>query len=287
MVAEKSFHGGASVGEAGGEAAKFEMEEGEGGGFEIAAVAIPPGLFEASEEIVVDVLGVEHFAEAGEAVGASPAGEAGATVRSFGDGEAGEDIINKDGAGAKAAGDLLGGFGVGGPDAGGEGEFGLIGEADGFVGVGDDLNGHDGAEGFVLKEMHGGIDVGEDGGLEKIGAEIGAGIAAIEEASAFLDGVGDEIGHARDVLGTDERAEIGGGIGAGAETKLARFFDAEVDEGVGDGFFDEETFDGETDLAAIGEAAPKRSRGGDIEIGVARERAWRSLPPSSRTEGMR
>src|ERR1700676_1503348 len=194
MIAEHGFHGGGGVAEFGEEGGgKLELEEGVCGFVEIRAVAEPPGLLRAGHVIDVDVFGVDHFEEAGFAVGASPAAEAAAAVGGFGDGEVADGVVDHDGAGAESAGDGFAAVGVGGPDAGGEGEGGIVGASDGFFGIANGLYGEDGAESFFLEEAHGIVYAGDYGGLEEIGAEVGTRMAAAEDGGAVLRCVCEEI----------------------------------------------------------------------------------------------
>ena len=105
-------------------------------------------------------------------------------------------------------------------------------------------------------------------GSKKFGPRSGRGVAAAENFRAARDGVFDQGAHALDVLRTNQRADVGGGIAARTEAQLFGFFDAEGGEFFADGLLDEDSFDGEADLAAIGVAAPDGAAGGDVEIGV-------------------
>ena len=60
----------------------------------------------------------------------------------------------------------------GAPDAGGETEVAAIGEGDGFLVTAERHDGKDGAEGFLPHQAHGRVEIGDEGGSVKIGAEI-------------------------------------------------------------------------------------------------------------------
>ena len=73
------------------------------------------------------------------------------------------------------------------------------------------------------------------------------------------------------MLRADERADVGGRIGAGTGAQLFRFVHAEADEFFGGGFFDEKPLDGEADLAAIGVRPPYGGAGSGFEIGAGED----------------
>jgi len=268
VIAEESLYGAADVLKFSGEAAEFVAEKIVGGTLERIIVVIPPGLFGAGNGVDVDVFRLNHFKEAGAAVGASPTAGAAAAVRRFRDGEVTDGVVDHNGSGSEARRDGAAAGVVGGPDAGGESEGRIVGATDGFVGAVDGLHRENGAEGFFLEKAHRGIDGCNDGWFEEARAEVGASVAAAENFCTASGGVGEEIFHALDVLRADEWPDVRGGIGAVAETEGFCFFDAQLEKLLANGALDEETFDGEADLAAVGEAAPERCAGGYVQIGV-------------------
>src|SRR6266403_5615292 len=129
-------------------------------------------------------------------MGAAPAAGGAAAVRSFCDGEVAYGVVDHHRAGTQAFGDGFASAGVAGPYAGREREGRIVRACDSFFRVRYCLNRKYGTEGFFLKRLHGGIDVGDDRGLEEIWSEVNARMSAAKNACATADGVFNEIDHA-------------------------------------------------------------------------------------------
>ena len=198
----------------------------------------------------------------------APAAIAGAAVRRFGDAVITGDVVDHDRAGVEARGEFAAAASAGGPDTRAEGKRRIVGERDGFVGVFYHLNRENRAEGFFAHQVHGVIDLSDDGGVEKIRAEVGAAIAAGEHARAAFFCFGDLLLDFFELARANQRADFRVGIGGRPEAESIGFFDAESGELVDDGRFGVNTLDRDTGLAAIHEAAPDRGAGGDVQIGV-------------------
>src|ERR1700676_3962752 len=96
-------------------------------------------------------------------------------------------------------------------------------------------------------------------------------MTATENASAAANGVFNEVNHALDVLRANHRADIRGGVVAGADAQLLRFCHTAGGELIAYRLFDEEAFDGKTNLAAIRVATPDGGAGGDVEVGIRQD----------------
>src|SRR6266705_241420 len=102
MAPEKSPEGPAGFSNSGGQtSAEFELQESVGGALKVRSVTVPPRLFAVWQTVDVDVFQLDHFEQAGCAVGASPTACSAAAVRSFCDSEVADRIIDHNGAGAQ------------------------------------------------------------------------------------------------------------------------------------------------------------------------------------------
>ncbi len=124
-------------------------------------------------------------------MGASPAAGGATAVRDLCDSEVADRVVDHHSTGAQAPRDGFAASGVAGPNAGRERKGRIVGASDRFFAIAHGLHGQNGAEGLFLKEFHGGIDVGDDGGLEEIGTHIDARIAAAKNACTAADGIFD------------------------------------------------------------------------------------------------
>src|SRR5712692_4300005 len=148
-------------------------------------------------------------------MGAAPAAGGAAAVRCFGDGEIADGVVDHYCTGTQTLRDSFPSAGIAGPDTGRECERRIVRAGDGFFRVAHRLDREDGAEGFLLKKLHGRIDVGDNRGLEEIWAEIDARMSAAENSCATTDRIFDEIDHALDVMRANHGTDIGIGVTAG------------------------------------------------------------------------
>src|SRR5262245_30316364 len=106
VVAEYAFQCSSSVAQAGAEGVGvLKLQEGVGDVFEIRAVAEPPLLGAARCAVNVNIFRLHQFEQAGFAVSASPAAEAAAAVRRFGDCVVADGVVDHHGAGPELGGD--------------------------------------------------------------------------------------------------------------------------------------------------------------------------------------
>src|SRR5260370_7352903 len=91
---------------------------------------------------------------------------------------------------------------------------------------------------------------------------------AAEDACAPTDSVFDDVNHALHMLRPNHGADVAVGIIAGAEAQLFRFCNTARGEFIAHGLLDEEAFDGEAHLAAIGIAAPHRCACGAVDVTI-------------------
>src|ERR1700719_1921047 len=96
-------------------------------------------------------------------------------------------------------------------------------------------------------------------------------MAAAENVGATADGVFDEVEHALDMLRTDHRTDVSGGVVSGADAQLFGFWHAARGEFIAHGLLDKEPLDGEADLAAICVTAPDGGAGCDVEVGIGKD----------------
>src|SRR6476646_8229335 len=124
VIAKHRLQRAAGVADAGGYAAtELKLQEGIGGALQIRTITIPPGFLAPRQVINVHVLGLHHFEQAGFTVRAAPAAVLATAVRSFGDGEVTDDVVDHHRARSQLGGDALAASGIAGPDAGGEREL--------------------------------------------------------------------------------------------------------------------------------------------------------------------
>src|SRR6266850_7026509 len=72
------------------------------------------------------------------------------------------------------------------------------------------------------------------------------------------------------MLRTNERADFRGGVASRPKAKFLGFRYAQSCERFADGFFDEKSFDGQTDLTAIRVASPHGGAGRYVEVGIGK-----------------
>lgn len=102
-------------------------------------------------------------------------------------------LVDPDGSGLELVGDGDGGFEVLGVDTGGETVGGVVGHGDEIVNVLELGDGGDGAEDFLLHDLHLWGDVGEDGGLDEVALFSVAGSSGFDGGTVLLAVV--DVGH--------------------------------------------------------------------------------------------
>ena len=116
--------------------------------------------------------------------------------------------VEEDGAALERGGEAALLVAAGGPDGGGEAEWGVVGDGDGIVDVSDAEEHCDGAEDLFAIDRRGAGKAGEDGGLVEVAAA-GDALSAGEQARAGVDcrlHLGVELVELR---GGGERADLG------------------------------------------------------------------------------
>ncbi len=133
------------------------------------------------------------------------------------------------------------------------------------------VDGDDRAEGLLGADAHLRLDAVEDGRLEEVRADVGAGRAAGDELRALRHGLLDVPRDRLQLALADQGAHVGTvgeglaephRLGAGGET---------LDEGVRDRLVDVEPLDGDAELAGGGEAGADGARGGLLHVGVRQD----------------
>src|SRR6266404_4493935 len=95
-------------------------------------------------------------------------------------------------------------------------------------------------------------------------------MAAAKNPCSARNRIVDQILHALHMLRTNERADIRGGVASRPKAKFLGFRNAQCFERFADGFFNEQSLNGQTNLAAIRVASPHGGAGRDIEVGVSK-----------------
>src|SRR5579864_568085 len=189
---------------------------------ESRAIAVPPEFLHAGHAVRVNVLGPHHFFQAEASVSAADAAGFLASVRSFADAEAGNEVIDHHGPGVDAARQSLTAMTVARPHAGREAELGIVGQRDGLVFAFERANGKHGSESLFTHDGHGVSDVGEDGGSKKILAEFLHRFAAGKQAGTAGQRVIHVALHRPQLAVMDHGTHVRGGVGSRAKAKFGR-----------------------------------------------------------------
>src|SRR6185437_12829928 len=178
------------------------------------------GVLQAAAEIHVHGLPFAVDIERGQAAlavavaGAADAAEGKMDLGADGGG------VDVDDAAVEVAQGAEGGVDVGGVERGGEAVGHAVGQGDGVLEpVAGEHRDH-GAEDLLLRDAHGGLHAGEDGGFEEEAVReraVGAAAAAEHELGALLPADGNVLLDALQLLGVDHRADLGAGLEAGSQ----------------------------------------------------------------------
>lgn len=251
----------------GTERALSAFDEGVGEGLEVLVGGDPPGVGfggGVDEERPGSCEGVVAVAAGCDA----KAGVFGAGPRGLGEGSGDGVVVDECDADVELAGDGFALGDVAGPDGAVEAVVGGVGALDGFGGVLDADDGDCGAEGFFGDGAHGVVAGVEDGGQVP---EAGAGsFAAGAKDSAVCEGVGDVGLDDGELLVALEGAEFAEGL-VGGDAHSADDVGELVDEGVGDGVFDVDAFDGCAVLAAVVHGPLGDSDDSAVEVAVGED----------------
>src|SRR5690606_25354670 len=129
-----------------------------------AVERVPPEVTFGGEQVPVDRFNVGHFLQTLRVVGAADTVFLPAAPGGFRQAMAVEVVSEGGDAGFQAGGEGAALFVVAGPDRGGQGQFGVVGFFQGFLGVGHGGDGNDRAEGFFTHHQHVVADPGKQGG---------------------------------------------------------------------------------------------------------------------------
>src|ERR1700722_12083077 len=108
----------------------------------------------------------------------------------------------------------------------------------------------------------------DDRWLEEIWTKVGSTISACQDFGATLDGVMQLPLDCFELAQTDHGADFDIRLGHRADAKLFRFFNAKMNEALGDGLFNVNALDGKACLAAIRETSPDSRAGRSFKVGV-------------------
>ena len=155
-----------------------------------------------------------------------------------------------------------------GPHTGVESVLGVVGLLDGLVDVGDGVDRHQRPEGLGCRAFHVLGDVGQQRRLVEQRADVGAGLAACDDGRALDLGVVDVGRDGLDLVLGDEAAHLDAEFVVGSEAHVAHPLTELLGELRGDRLLDVDTFDGDAELAGVGEAGPHGRVGHFPEVGT-------------------